>query len=114
LTATGCSTYTWSSYNNTVIGTNSSIVQSPTVTTYYQVQGTDSYGCVSNPTSGEIIIGNPAFLVSTVNKSYYNNADTIHICTAYSETLTASGATSFTWMPGGVNTNTFVALSTPT
>jgi hypothetical protein len=113
VTATGCSTYTWT-YGYNVTDTGSTIVASPTVSAGYWVTGTDSYGCVSNPTYGQIIIGNPSFYVGNGNNGYDYNPDTVKICTAFSNTLTAYGASSYTWMPGGVTTNTLVAANTPT
>lgn len=93
LTASGAISYTWMPGN--MNGSNAFV--SPSVTTTYTVTGSNASGCQSSVaitvpvgTSGNISITAP----STT------------ICIGESVTLTASGASSYTWMPGNVISNT--------
>lgn len=90
LTASGATSYTW----NTGV-TTSSITESPANTTTYTVSGATS-GCVNTQTA--TITVNPLPSITT-------NSETI--CSGSSTTLTASGATNYTWTPGtGLNAST--------
>ena len=89
LTASGATSYTW---NPGGLNT-ASIAVNPTVTTTYTVTGTTTLVCsgtktvtlVVNPTPTLTAVSNPAA-----------------ICVGGSATLTSSGATSYTWMPGSL------------
>lgn len=87
LTASGASTYTWDSGSN-----NSSISVSPTATTIYTISGT-SGSCSGTNTSTVTVANQPTVSISSVS-----------ICSGASATLTASGATNYTWAPGGQTT----------
>lgn len=89
LHATGATNYTWQPGNFY----GDSIVVSPTVTTCYTVTGTASASCVSPKVvcvnvqpSGSLTINGPN-----------------SICAGSYTYLTASGASSYTWLPGGSN-----------
>jgi gliding motility-associated-like protein len=85
LTASGASTYSWSTgANNT-----NTISVSPPGNTNYTVTGTDANGC-KNSTVGTVSVS--ASVTVTVN-------DPI-ICTGFTTTLTATGATSYSWNTG--------------
>lgn len=84
LTASGASTYTWSTAQAAA-----SITVSPTVTTVYTVSGTDGDGCVNSFTT-QVTTG--AAPVITVSSST--------ICSGATATLSASGVTSYTWSTG--------------
>jgi hypothetical protein len=83
LTASGANSYTWS--NGSLFA---STVVSPTVSTCYTVNGTNSVGCVGSAvvcltvTPGVNILGN------------------LNICAGSSTTLTATGSNGYTWSPG--------------
>lgn len=85
LTATGANSYTWSTGTTTA-----SVVLSPTVTTTYTVVGS---AC-----------SNTAQAVATINVNPINPTVTINgsgtICPGNSATLTAIGASSYTWSTG--------------
>ena len=85
LTASGASTYLWSTGS-----ASSSITVSPAVTTNYTVTGTSS-GC-SSPTITTVVV-NPLPVV-LVNSST--------VCVGQTATLTASGATTFSWSTGSI------------
>jgi len=84
LTASGASTYVWSTGDAT-----STITSSPVVTTTYTVTGTAN-GCTKT-TTGTITV-NPVPIITS------NSAT---VCIGTPATLTASGATSYSWSNGG-------------
>lgn len=86
LTVSGALTYTWSNSANT--GT---FMTSPPVTTTYSVIGTAANGCVSPV---------PVWVTVTVTPTPTINVSSAVICAGSSATLTATGATSYTWSSG--------------
>ncbi|WP_317899977.1 T9SS type A sorting domain-containing protein [Aurantibacillus circumpalustris] len=99
LTANGATTYTWST-----ISTNTSIVISPFVSTTYAVYGSN-VACPTSSTSIFITHG-PALAITTL-------ASPAVLCQSGSSTLSASGASSYTWT-GGVNAASVVVSPTST
>ena len=96
LTANGAVTYTWnpSTYLNTNQGSN---VTSTTSSTFiYSVIGSSALGCKSSETLQVTVVKTPT--VSIV-------ANPLTICTGSSSVLTASGATSYTWIPAATVSN---------
>jgi hypothetical protein len=86
LTASGASTYTWSTNANTA-----SISVSPAVNTTYSVTGTDALGCV----------GNSALTTITVNAlPVVSITGTTSLCAGESINLSANGANTYTWNGG--------------
>ncbi len=81
LTATGATSYTWSTSANT-----NSIVVSPSVTTVYTVSGNNNGGCVVAKTITVNVIPNPTVSVMSFST-----------CSAIVQTLTAIGANTYTW-----------------
>ena len=96
LVGNGASTYTWSNGANTVTTT-----PTPSISTNYSVTGTNANGCVNTATTAVIV--NPSPTV-TVNSST--------ICVGQqTATLTASGASTYSWVPGtGLNASTGAAV----
>jgi hypothetical protein len=99
LTAFGASTYTWS--NGPLTFSN---VVSPTVTTNYTVTGsnglcTDTYFVIVNP---------------VVTPSVNLNSSASAICTGGSATLTATGATSYSWNTTATTSSIIVSPSVST
>lgn len=89
LSATGATSYTWQPGN--LVG--SSIVVTPASTTNYTVTGTSSV--CSNAKVLSITVGtNIAVSAATSNSA---------ICGTQAVTLTASGASTYTWQPGNLN-----------
>ncbi|MCX8081425.1 MAG: T9SS type A sorting domain-containing protein [Bacteroidia bacterium] len=97
LTATGASTYSWSTG-----ATSNSIVVSPSVSTTYTVTGTTA-GC-SNSQISQV----------TVNTTPTVNVNTAVICSGQSAILTASGATSYSWNTGSTAPSITVSPSSTT
>ncbi|MES2762886.1 MAG: gliding motility-associated C-terminal domain-containing protein [Bacteroidota bacterium] len=100
LTATGANTYTW----NPGSLTGSTVAVSPSVTTTYSITGTATTGCVGTTTL--------SITVSTIAVTAASNPTIL--CNTSSATLTSTGATSYTWNPGGVTGNTIVVTPTAT
>jgi hypothetical protein len=83
LTASGATTYTWSTSSN-----SPQIVVSPTTVSVYTVQATNSQGCVSSTSITITINPLPTIGVQTSNTL---------ICVGWPSTLTAGGANTYTW-----------------
>ncbi|GIV27886.1 MAG: hypothetical protein KatS3mg027_1700 [Bacteroidia bacterium] len=96
LIANGATSYTW---NTGAI--SSSITSNPITSTTYTITGENS-GCIST-TTAQIIVNNPP--VITVNNPT--------ICSGQNATLTASGATSYTWNTGAL-TNSIIVFPSST
>jgi hypothetical protein len=93
LTGNGASTYTWMPGN--LSGT--SVTVSPTATTTYTVTGSTGPGCVNTATLTVTVNALPTISTSTSNGT---------ICDGSSTTITANGATTYTWMPGSLSGTT--------
>jgi gliding motility-associated-like protein len=87
LSATGATTYSWDN------GITQGVAFTPAATTTYTVTGT-SLGCTN--TSTVTVTVNPIPVV--------NAGPDVSICTGGSTTLTATGATAYSWAPGGMTT----------
>ncbi len=98
LLASGTTTYKW--YNgSTLIGNNASITLNPTTTTTYKVVGLIGLATCSDSTNIIVTVNN----LPTINI----NPNTAKIALGQFTTLTASGASSYTWSPAaGLNTTT--------
>lgn len=93
LTASGASTYTFSANAGSVTTTTASIT--PAGTDTYTVSATQN-GC-SDSTTITVAVGSLPTLTITATQT--------NICSGNTTTLTASGATTYTWHPGGSSTN---------
>ncbi len=101
LTATGGSNYTWTPSG----ATTSSVVVSPTVTTSYTVVGT--YTCGGTATTVVTVsVTPPPSLTITPSSTV--------ICSGNSVTLSASGASTYSWNPGALTGSTVVVTPTTT
>ena len=89
LTAAGAPTIAW--LQGGIPPISNTAVVSPTVTSTYTAIGTNSFGCTFAATVQVNVINSPAISAVSSNTS---------ICAGESITLTASGAASYTWMPG--------------
>ena len=88
ITASGAGTYLW---NNGV--TTAAQTVSPTATTVYTVTGT-TQNCVSAPVTTTI----------SVYKTVVSPAAAVDVCYGANTVLSASGASSYSWSPGGATT----------
>ena len=97
---TGATTYTW-----LPSGSGSSSVLSPTTTTIYTVTGSNG-SCASAPKNFTITV--------TPTPTTNITASSSTICAGQTATLTASGATNYTWQPGAQTTTVIVVNPTTT
>jgi hypothetical protein len=97
LTANGASTYTWSNSTNAA-----SIAVTPTASAVYSLTGTSTTGCIGTVTTLAVTV----FTLPTISIS-----GNTFICNGVTATLTASGASSYTWTG---NTNGTTKTITPT
>lgn len=86
LSASGASTYSWSTG-----ATTQTIVVNPTSSVTYTVNGMVGGGCNSNATVGLLVNPNPTVSIAASQSS---------VCPGQSSTLTASGASTYSWNTG--------------
>lgn len=102
LVASGASNYTWQPGGMT----GSSIVVSPSVSTCYSVIGTNASGCTSSALHCIAVQAYPSLLAIGIPS---------FICAGATATLSAAGASSYTWIPGSIVFSTAVVTpSAPT
>ncbi|MGN6568027.1 MAG: gliding motility-associated C-terminal domain-containing protein [Flavipsychrobacter sp.] len=89
LVGTGASSYSWSPSGGLSCGTCSNPIASSTATTTYILTGTDTNGCVNRDTV--LVTVNPLPTVSAGPDKA--------VCNGTAASLTATGATSYTWSP---------------
>jgi hypothetical protein len=94
LTANGASTYTWT--NGPTTSTNS---VSPITNTTYTVEGTDVNNCKNTSTVTITVNTTPTVSVSATSNT---------ICAGETVTLTANGASTYTWLPSSTSASTTV------
>lgn len=92
LTASGAVSYTWLPTNNLSNATGFSVTANPNITETYTISGTSTLGCLGTTTTTLTVIPTPTISVS---------ANPISFCSGLSTTLSAMGATDYTWSPGG-------------
>ncbi|MDO9000364.1 MAG: T9SS type A sorting domain-containing protein [Bacteroidota bacterium] len=100
LIASGANTYTWNTGPTTSV-----ITVSPPVNTNYTVSGTNALGCVSSKTVSVTISGALSLSIT---------ANPTVVCSGQPSTLTASGATTYTWNTGPTGANLVVSPSATT
>lgn len=95
LTVSGASSYTWSPASTLNTSNTSTVISTPITSTTYSVDG-ELNGCFTTNTL-TIVVGSTVVVTAT--------ASTYTICPNGTTTLSASGASSYTWSPGlGLNT----------
>ena len=95
IAASGAASYTWNSGSNL-----SSVTLAPSVSTVYNVSGTSSVGCINSSTTQITVNPNPTLTVNSAT-----------LCAGSSATLTATGASSYTWNTGATSSSIVVAPS---
>ena len=93
LTANGGINYTWSPSIGLSATTGTSVTATPTIATKYIVTGTNATGC-QNKDSITVTI-NPTPTINVTASSGGN------ICSGNSDTISVSGAATYTWSPSG-------------
>ena len=105
LTATGATSYSWVTLPATTPqGTTASITVTPAATTTYVVTGTTG-ACTTNDTVTVNISSNPVVTITPATQS---------ICSGTSATMTASGASNYSWVLQGTSTPVLSSTSTLT
>lgn len=99
LSASGASTYSW--MPGSLVGTSVNV--NPTATTTYTVTGTATNGCTNYATV--TVIANPLPLVTATGSAS---------CSGNPATAVASGAASYTWMPGSLTGNSVTVTPSAT
>ncbi len=102
LTGSGATTYSWAPGASLGSTTGNTVAASPTITTTYSLTGTTGV-CNSNT-----II---TITVSPRDSIHVAATSTVICSGSPSPTLTASGTTTYTWLPGSANTTTILANS---
>lgn len=97
ISANGASTYTWSNSSN-----GSSITQTLNGTSTFTVDG-ETNGCVSSTTITQSVTPNPTVTVASTSSL---------LCVGQTATLTASGASSYSWQPAGSGSTIAVSPTT--
>lgn len=90
LTATGATNYAWSPSTGLSSTTGSSVNANPQTTTFYQVIGSDNFGCTDTGYINVTVNPLPVVTVTPV---------AIVICDGETTPLIAAGATNYTWNP---------------
>lgn len=105
ITASGGISYTWTPSASLNSANGSLVTSTPNSTTIYTVSGESADGCVATNTVEVFVANNPTVTVSS----------DATVCPLASTTLTASGATSYSWTPNLFlnNDNTSSVVSTP-
>lgn len=99
LTASGAATYTW----NPGGLTGPTITVSPASTTVYTLTGMAATGCSNTKTLSLTVNPNPTVTAASSPST---------ICAGSTSTLTASGAVSYTWVPGSLTGGSIVVTPT--
>lgn len=94
LSASGANSYVWQPGNLS----GSSIVITSSITTCYTITGSNSNGCSNQAVSCLSVIASPILNVSGANL----------ICSGQSASLSVSGASNYTWLPGNTNGSNIV------
>ncbi|MDI1354610.1 MAG: S8 family serine peptidase [bacterium] len=103
VSASGANSYLW--FNGTVaIGTASSVVVSPTITTFYTVTGKNGT-CATPGTTSVTVTSSTVVVTVTSNPAL--------VCSGASSTLSAVGATTYSWSTGA-NTSSIVVTPAST
>jgi gliding motility-associated-like protein len=88
LSVSGTNSYTWAPGGSLNTATSPTVIASPTVSTNYTVVGTNNAGCYGTATVQVVVNGFPT--ITIVPTAYA-------VCPGFNSTLTAFGATSYTW-----------------
>jgi gliding motility-associated-like protein len=102
LNVSGASNFVWSPSNTLSSSTISNPVATVTTTTTFTVVGTNSGGCFG--VDSITVVVNPLPQISVNSSS---------VCTGVAATLTANGASSYTWSPSGTPSGSNAITVTP-
>lgn len=104
ISATGAATYTWTPGSGLSATTGTTVTATPLFTTTYTVTGTNGSGCANTTT--KTITVNP---LPTVTASSGISV----LCLGNTTTISATGATTYTWVPAtGLSATTGIMVTT--
>ncbi len=109
LTASGALNYTWTPYSLTmfpVAGLSPTITVTPTLSTTYTITGSSALGCISTETYTVNYAPVPSPTLSIIGYSV--------ICSGTMDTLTVSGADTYTWSTGSNSNSITITPTTST
>ncbi len=106
LTVSGATNYTWTPAGSLNTSSGASVTATPGATTIYTITGANATGCAGTNTISITVTPNPTVTVAS-------NAT---VCPNSANTLTAAGASSYTWTPNQFLNTTLsgTVISTPT
>lgn len=87
------------SYSWNGSGTGPNLIATPSISTVYTLSGSNSFNCISSKTVGIIVHPLPTLSVSATRTA---------ICKSEKQILTASGASTYTWLPLGIISPTMI------
>jgi RHS repeat-associated protein len=90
LTAAGALTYTWEPVISLTTNSGTMVIASPTATTIYTITGADASNCIQTQTIAVNILALPSLSIS---------ASATNICSGSTSTLSATGASNYSWSP---------------
>ncbi len=103
ITASGASTYSWSPSTGLSATTGTTVTANPSSATTYTITGTSAAGCVNTQTVTVTVNSLPTVSVSPTSSTICNGANT---------SLTASGASAYSWSPTtGLSATTGASVS---
>lgn len=91
LSASNATAYTWNPSAGLDVTTGANVVATPSATTSYTVTGNDAAGCMDTAVVVVTVETLPVISIAPTNPV---------ICAGQSESLSASGASTYTWSPG--------------
>jgi hypothetical protein len=97
LTATGANSFTWTG------GISNGIAFNPPASNIYTVTGNNTFGCIGTSTVAVTVLPSPS--VTPVPSSSV-------ICVGQTSTISATGASNYTWMPGASNSSSITVSPT--
>jgi hypothetical protein len=102
LTVNGATTYTWAPSATLSSANGGSVVATPAATTIYTITGVSSCGTATTTVTQNV----------TAAPSVSVSASTTSVCSGGAATFTASGATTYSWMPTGTTNSTLTVNPT--
>jgi hypothetical protein len=105
ITASGANNFTYTPGPSSQSGPNTTLAVNPFAATVYTIKGYNGNGCPGTTTISLAV--NPIPTITVVNS-------TSLVCAGQSATLTASGAQSYSWQPGGPGASIVVSPSIST
>ncbi|MDO9001806.1 MAG: LamG-like jellyroll fold domain-containing protein, partial [Bacteroidota bacterium] len=103
LSVTGAANYTWSPASSLIPSTGSIVVANPSITTTYTINGTTGV-CSGSALVTVSVNATPTIIIS----------GSAPICAGASATLSASGASTYTWNPGNLVGSTVIVTPATT